>query len=46
MLAIGYVRRIEPDLWRDVLPWIGARPTAELMAPGLLAATVREITFT
>ena len=33
-----YAWRIERDLSKDVFPWIGAKPVAELTAPELLAA--------
>ena len=36
-----YVWRIECDLGKDVFPWIGANPVAELTAPELLAALRR-----
>ena len=39
--SAGYVRRIERDLGKDVVPWIGAKPVAELTAPELLAALCR-----
>ena len=39
--SVGYVRRIERDLGKDVFPWIGTKPVAELTAAELLAALRR-----
>ena len=39
--SVGYVRRLEHELRRDVFPYVGARPVAELTAPDLLAVVRR-----
>ena len=39
--STGYVWRLEHELRRDVFPYVGARPVAELTAPDLLAVVRR-----
>ena len=39
--STGYARRLESELVRDVFPYVGARPVAELTAPDLLAVVRR-----
>ena len=39
--STGWVRRLESELGRDVFPYIGASPVAELTAPDLLAVVRR-----
>ncbi len=39
--STAYARRLESELVRDVFPYVGARPVAELTAPDLLAVVRR-----